>query len=70
MTALTAAAVLESDPETRSTMYQEIQREHQATSPFVIMFQDIELIASRKNVGGVVWGPSFDDNKYWQATKE
>ncbi|MEM7041349.1 MAG: ABC transporter substrate-binding protein [Pseudomonadota bacterium] len=70
MTALTAAAVLEHDPEIRSTMYQEIQREHQATSPFVIMFQDIELIASRKNVSGVVWGPSFDDNKYWQATKE
>ncbi|MEZ5931413.1 MAG: ABC transporter substrate-binding protein [Alphaproteobacteria bacterium] len=70
MTALTAAAVLEHDPKVRSTMYQEIQREHQATSPFVIMFQDIELIASRKNVSGMIWGPSFDDNKYWKATKK
>ena len=69
MTALTAAAVLEHDPATRSTMYQEIQREHQKTSPFVIMFQDIELIASRKGVHGMIWGPSFDDNKYWKAAK-
>ncbi len=70
MTAVTQAAVLEHDPEVRSTMYQEIQREHQAMSPFVIMFQDIELIASRKGVEGMIWGPSFDDNKYGQATKE
>ena len=70
MTALTAAAVLEHDPAVRSTMYQEIQREHQAISPFVIMFQDIELIASRKGVNGMIWGPSFDDNKYGKATKE
>ena len=44
MTAMTAAAVLEHDPEVRSTMYQELQREHQKVSPFVIMFQDIELM--------------------------
>lgn len=70
MTALTAAAVLEHAPDTRSTMYQEIQREHQVISPFVIMFQDIELIASRKGVDGMIWGPSFDDNKYGKAAKE
>lgn len=69
MTALTAAAVLEHDPDTRSTMYQELQREHQETSPFVIMFQDIEAIASRKGVSGMIWGPSFDDSKYWKITK-
>ncbi len=70
MTALSGAAVLEQDPEVRSTMYQELQREHQEISPFVIMFQDIEVIASRKGVDGMIWGPSFDDNKYWKATKE
>ncbi len=69
MTALTAAAVLEHDPAVRSMMYQEIQREHQAVSPFVIMYQDIELIASRKGVEGMIWGPSFDDNKYGKASK-
>ena len=56
-------------PDVRSTMYQELQREHQKVSPFVIMFQDIELIASRKGVDGLIWGPSFDDNKYWKAAK-
>ncbi len=69
MSAVTAAAVLEHDPKVRSTMYQELQREHQATSPFVIMFQDIELIAERAGVEGTIWGPSFDDNKYWKASK-
>ena len=69
MTALTAAAVLENDLETRRTMYQELQREHQEISPFVIMFQDVDVIASRKGVDGVIWGPSFDDNKYWKTSK-
>jgi peptide/nickel transport system substrate-binding protein len=70
MTASTAAAVLEQDPAQRAQMYEEIQREHQKTSPFVIMFQDIEVIAERNNVAGTIWGPSFDDNKYWKAHKE
>jgi peptide/nickel transport system substrate-binding protein len=51
-------------------MYEEMQREVQETGPFVIMFQDIELIAERGNVQGMIWGPSFDDNKYWQGRKE
>ena len=70
MTAKTAAAVLERDAGRRAQMYQELQREHQETSPFVIMFQDIELIALRADVRGMIWGPSFDDNRYWQGRKE
>jgi peptide/nickel transport system substrate-binding protein len=70
MTAKTAAAVLERDAATRAQMYEELQREHQETSPFVIMFQDIELIAERAEVQGMIWGPSFDDNKYWKGHKE
>jgi peptide/nickel transport system substrate-binding protein len=69
MTARTQAAVLEQDPQTRAQIYEEIQREHQETSPFVIMFQDIEVIAERANVEGMIWGPSFDDNKYWKGHK-
>ena len=69
MTARTAAAVLERDPARRAQMYEELQREHQETSPFVIMFQDIEVIAERDNVAGMIWGPSFDDNKYWKGHK-
>ncbi|HSA82155.1 MAG TPA: ABC transporter substrate-binding protein [Geminicoccaceae bacterium] len=69
MTAKTAAAVLEQDPARRAQLYEELQREHQQTSPFVIMFQDIEVIAERDNVEGMIWGPSFDDNKYWKGHK-
>jgi peptide/nickel transport system substrate-binding protein len=69
MTAKTEAAVLERDPAKRAKMYEEIQREHQRTSPFVIMFQDIEVIAERADLTGMIWGPSFDDNKYWKGHK-
>ena len=57
MTAKTEAAVLERDPARRAQMYEELQREHQKTSPFVIMFQDIEVIAERDNVAGHDLGP-------------
>jgi peptide/nickel transport system substrate-binding protein len=62
--------VLEQDPERRAQMYEEMQREHQKVSPFVIMFQDIEVIAERDNVQDTIWGPSFDDNKYGKVHKE
>jgi peptide/nickel transport system substrate-binding protein len=58
------AAVEERDAEKRATMYEELQREHQKTSPFIIMFQEIEVAARRKNVDGFVMGPSFDTNLY------
>jgi peptide/nickel transport system substrate-binding protein len=70
MTAETEAAVLERDPAKRAALYEAIQREHQKTSPFVIMFQDIEVIAERDDVVGMIWGPSFDDNKYWKGHKD
>jgi peptide/nickel transport system substrate-binding protein len=70
LTEKTAAAVLEKDAAKRAQMYEELQREVQESGPFVIMFQDIELIAERSNVKGMIWGPAFDDNKYWQGRKE
>ena len=70
MTKETQAAVLERDAAKRSAMYEASQREHQEVSPFVIMAQQIETIASRDDVKGMIWGPSFDDNKYWQGHKE
>ncbi|MNU03069.1 hypothetical protein D3C72_2469730 [compost metagenome] len=51
-------------------MYQELQREVLETSPFVIMFQQTEVIAERSNVEGLVWGPSFDSNYYWKVSKK
>jgi peptide/nickel transport system substrate-binding protein len=70
MTKKTMAAVLERDAAKRARMYEELQREHQKVSPFVIMAQEIQNIAARDNVKGMIWGPSFDDNKYWQGYKE
>jgi len=70
LTRKTQAAVLERDPTQRAQRYRELQREHQQTSPFVILFQDIEVIAERRNVQGFVIGPAFDANRYAGVTKE
>jgi peptide/nickel transport system substrate-binding protein len=69
MTAKADAAVLEADADKRAAMYVELQREHQETSPFVIMFQEIEVLARRKNVEGFIVGPSFNDNSFKAVTK-
>jgi len=69
MTKMADAAVLEKDTKKRADMYLELQREHQQVSPFVIMFQDIEVIAERKNVDGFILGPSFDSNFYQYTVK-
>ena len=69
MTAMADAAVLESDPEVRAQMYLDLQREHQETSPFVIMFQEIEVLGLRDDVEGFVIGPSFNDNSFVDVTK-
>jgi peptide/nickel transport system substrate-binding protein len=64
MTKQTAAAARERDAKKREAMYQAIQREHQRVSPFIIMFQQIEVAAHGKNVDGFVIGPSFENNLY------
>jgi len=69
MTKKTVALVLEQDAKKREAGYQEIQREHQKVSPFVIMFQEIETSARRKGVEGFILGPSFDNNFYYNIKK-
>jgi peptide/nickel transport system substrate-binding protein len=69
MTKKADAAVLEKDATKRAEMYLALQREHQQVSPFVIMFQDIEILAERANVKGFILGPSFDSNFYQYTTK-
>ncbi len=63
------AAVLERDAKKRAEMYADIQRKALQVAPFVIMAQEVEVNASRKNLHGMIWGPSFDDNRYWKASK-
>ena len=65
----TDAAVLESDPEARAEIYDELQREVMETGPFVIMFQEIENAAVRSDVENFILGPSFDSNSYAETTK-
>lgn len=69
MTKKADAAVLEKDAAKRAEMYLQLQGEHQQVSPFVIMFQDIEIMGKRSNVDGFILGPSFDSNFYWNTTK-
>jgi len=70
MTRRVDAALLETVPQRRAQFYLEIQQEHQRTSPFVIMFQEIEVIAERADTKGFVIGPAFDANRYAGVVKD
>lgn len=70
LTKKTAAAVMERDAEKRAALYADLQREVMETSPYVVMFQQTEVIARRSDVSGLIWGPNFDTNYYWKAKKE
>ncbi|MBM7066932.1 ABC transporter substrate-binding protein [Actibacterium sp. 188UL27-1] len=63
------AAVIESDTEARATMYADIQAQFQETSPFIIMFQQIEQSALRDNVTNFSTGQAITNASYWQVTK-
>ena len=69
-----AAAVIaardEKDSAKRAQMYMDLQKMALDESPFVIMFQQVETIALRKNVNGFVVGPSFDLDLYKEVTKD
>ena len=69
MTKTTEAAVREKDAKKREAIYQQIQREHQRSSPFVIMFQQSDVAARHKGVDGFIMGPSFENNLYYAIKK-
>ena len=60
----------ERDESRRGELYMSLQRDHQRVAPFVILFQDVELIAEREAVRGFVSGPSFDTVFYRTVTKD
>ena len=70
MTVTADGAVLEADAAKRAEIYVALQKDHQETSPFVIMFQEIEVLGIRSNVKGFIVGPSFNDNSFRSVTKE
>ncbi|TCP41665.1 ABC transporter substrate-binding protein [Rhodovulum marinum] len=63
------AAVVENDTETRAQMYRDIQAEFRETSPFAIMFQNIEQSAMSENVANFTTGQAIMDAAYWEVTK-
>ncbi|MEI4484591.1 ABC transporter substrate-binding protein [Frigidibacter sp. MR17.14] len=70
LTKETDAAMMEGDADKRAKMYEEEQRKVLAESPFVVMFQQVEVSAQRSNVDNFVLGPSFSDNSFIGVTKE
>ena len=64
MTKAMLAAVRETDIKKRAAMYEAAQKEFQKTSPFIIMFQQTESAAHRKNVSGFIIGVNSDGNLY------
>lgn len=69
MTARTDAAVIEKDNKKRAEMYGDIQREHQRTSPFVIIYQQLVQTGMRKNVNGFHSGGPVASAYYWTVKK-
>ena len=59
----------EGDRAKRAAMYVAIQKEHQMTSPFVVMFQKNEQTARRSNVKHFITGSAISGAYYWPVTK-
>ncbi len=68
--ALTEAAAMEINLAERERLYHKLQRKVQELSPFSIMFQLNEQVASRKGVTGFVSGSNFDLVFYRTVTKQ
>ena len=54
------AAALERDGAKRARMYQSMQAEFRASSPFVMLYQQTEVAAYRANLEGLKIGPTSD----------
>ncbi len=70
MTAASQAAVMERDPDKRKAMYEEIEKTHRDTSPFILMFQQARNTGLRTTVKDFYTGGAVDlGASYWLATK-
>nr|WP_183833007.1 ABC transporter substrate-binding protein [Aquamicrobium lusatiense] len=64
------AALLERDNDKRAELYQKLQQEALDSSPFVMIYQQIEVAGVRNNVKGYRLGPSFDSNPLAPVSKD
>lgn len=69
MTAESKAAVLEQDSAKRVAMYDDLQKKHRETSPFIVMFQQARQTGLRANVQNFYTGGAVDAAAYWLVTK-
>jgi peptide/nickel transport system substrate-binding protein len=63
------AAVLERDAAKRKAMYEDMQAEFRQTSPFVMLYQMIEVAAFRSNVEGLKISPTSDATYMFKVAK-
>jgi len=63
------AAVLERDAGKRKVMYEEMQAEFRKTSPFIMLFQQLEVAAMRSDVNNLKIGPTSDSTYMFRVTK-
>ncbi len=70
LTKQTQDALLERDNDKRAAIYQKLQQEALETSPFVMLFQQIEVAGLRGNVKGYKLGPTFDSNFLAPVSKD
>jgi peptide/nickel transport system substrate-binding protein len=63
------AAVLERDAGKRKKMYEEMQADFRKTSPFIMLFQQVEVAAHRSDVAGLKLGPTSDTTYMYKVSK-
>jgi peptide/nickel transport system substrate-binding protein len=65
----TEQAAFEPNETARAELYRKLQTDVQNASPFVIMFQQVEVVLHRSNVDGLVIGPAGDVDLYSAIVK-
>jgi peptide/nickel transport system substrate-binding protein len=63
------AAVLERDGNKRKAMYEEMQADFRKNSPFIMLFQQVEVAAMRADVKGLKIGPTSDSTYMFRVSK-
>ncbi len=63
------AAVLERDAGKRKLMYEEMQAEFRKSSPFIMLYQQLETAALRSDVNNLKIGPTSDSTYMFKVTK-
>ena len=61
--------MLERDANKRKLMYEEMQAEFRKTSPFIMLYQQLETAALRSNVNNFKIGPTSDATYMFRVSK-